>query len=243
MAATASESRPAVSKNLAVRLVGVVFSPRAAYADVAERPRVLGALVIVLGIIVTATFLFLSTEVGQQAALASQVQQMESFGRTVSDAQYAQMERTAPSFRYFAAAFQLVLTPLAALIVAALAFAVFNAVMGADASFKHVYAIVVHSGAILIVQAVFSLPIAYARETSSGVTNLGVFFPFLDESSFAARVLGSIDLFLVWWIVSLSIGLGVLYKKRTGPIATTMLIIYVMIGLLIAAIKTMTSGA
>ena len=33
--------------------------------------------------------------------------------------------------------------------------------------------------------------------------------------------------FFIWWMVSLAIGLGVLYRKRTGPIATTLLAIYV----------------
>jgi hypothetical protein len=50
-------------------------------------------------------------------------------------------------------------------------------------------------------------------------------------------------LFQIWWIVSVSIGLGVLYRKRTGPIATTMLIIYAAIALIIAAIKTAAAGA
>ena len=231
------------SRNVLSRLVGVVFSPRAAYADVAARPRVLGALAVVIAVIVGATFTFLSTDVGQQASLANQVQQMESFGRTVSDAQYAQMERMAPYSRYFAAGAQLIFTPIMALIVAGLSFAVFNAIMGGDAPFKAVYAIVVHSGVILALQALFNLPIAYARESMSGATNLAVFFPFLDDKSFAARMLGSIDLFLIWWIVSVSIGLGVLYRKRTGPIATTMLIVYALIGVLIATIKSMTSGA
>jgi hypothetical protein len=167
---------------------------------------------------------------------------MESFGRQVSDAQYERMEQMAPYSRYFAAGFQLVLTPIIALIVAAMAYAVFNAVLGGDATFKQVFAVVAHSGVILIVQALFSLPLAYARATMSSATNLAVFFPFLDDNSFAARLLGSVDLFLVWWFISLAIGLGVLYRKRTGPIATTLLAIYVSIGLVIAAVKTATAG-
>ena len=67
--------------------------------------------------------------------------------------------------------------------------------------------------------------------------------PFLDENSFPARLLGSIDLFVIWWSISLAIGLGVLYRKRTGPIATTLLVIYVTIGLVIAAVKTALAGA
>jgi len=230
------------SRSLPARIAGVIFSPRATYAEIAARPRIFGALAFVLAVIVIATFAFLSTGVGQQASLDNQVRQMESFGRTVNDAQYAQMERMAPYSRYFAAGFQLVLTPIMALIVAGLAFAVFNAALGGDASFKQVYAIVVHSGALLTLQALFTLPLAYARENLSGATNLGVFFPFLDENSFAARLLGSLDLFLIWWMVSLAIGLGVLYRRRTGPIATTLLVIYVTIGLIIAAIKTASSG-
>ena len=241
--AETTEPKAAGSMSAVARVVGVVFSPRAVYADVSARPRVLGALALVVGIIVIATYAFLSTEVGQQASFENQIQQIQAFGRTVSDAQYAQMERMAPYSKYFAAGAQIVFTPIMALIVAALAFAVFNAMLGGDGTFKQVYAIVVHSGAILIVQGLFNLPIAYARESLSGATNLAVFFPFLDENSFFARLLGSIDLFLIWWIVSVSIGLGVLYKKRTGPIATTLLIIYVVIGLCIAAIKSMTSGA
>jgi hypothetical protein len=152
------------------------------------------------------------------------------------------MEQMAPYSRYFAAVFQLILMPILALIVAGLAYAVFNAALGGDAAFKQVYAIVVHSGAIMVVQALFGLPLAYARESLSGTTNLGVFVPFLDENSFAARMLGALDLFLIWWMVSLAIGLGVLYRRRTGPIATTLLVIYAAIGVVIAAIKAVSSG-
>src|SRR5437899_1869844 len=79
-------------------------------------------------------------------------------------------------------------------------------------------------------------PSASARETLPGVTNLMVFFPVLDEHSFAANFLGTIDLVYVWWIASVAIGLGVLYRRRTGPIATTLLVTYAAIALVIAAI-------
>ena len=61
--------------------------------------------------------------------------------------------------------------------------------------------------------------------------------------SFLARLLGSIDLVRVWWFVSLSIGLAVLYRKRTGPIAVTVLVVYAVIAVVIAAIQSALSGA
>jgi hypothetical protein len=232
------EASASGGRSVPARLAGVLFSPRATYADVAARPRVFGMLALVIAIIVGATFAFLSTEIGQQASIDNQVRQREAFGLTVSDAQYTQMEQMAPYARYFAAVVLIVSMPIVALIVGAVAYAGF----GGNATFKQVYAIVVHSGVILVVQALFGLPLAYARESLAGTTNLAVFFPFLDEATFAARALGGVDLVLVWWLLSLAIGLGVLYRRRTAPIATSLLAIYVAIGLTIAAVKTASSG-
>jgi hypothetical protein len=239
---TAERMRATESKSLPARIVGVLVAPRATYADVAARPRVVGALVFVVLVSIAATFTFLSTEVGQQAALEQQLRQMESFGRTPNDAQYQRMAQMLPYARYFAGVSQLVVLPLAALIVGGIAFAVFNAVLGGDATFKQTYAVVVHSGVVAALQQLFVLPLAYAKGTMSSPTNLMVFLPFLDENTFVARLLGSIDLFLIWWIVSLAIGLAVLYRRRTAPIATTLLSFYVAIGLIIAAIKMSASG-
>jgi hypothetical protein len=68
-----------------------------------------------------------------------------------------------------------------------------------------------------------------------------VFVPFLDENSFLSRLLGTIDLFQIWWLVVLAIGLGVLYKRRTGPIATSLLTVYAVIILAIAAVRSALS--
>ena len=137
---------------------------------------------------------------------------------------------------------QLVSLGVGCLVISGIAFAVFNAMLGGDASYKQVFAVVAHSGVVLAVLALFTTPLAYARESMSGTTNLAVFLPFLDDSSFLARLLGSIDLIFIWWMLSLAIGLGVLYRKRTGPIATTMFALYAAIAVIIAAIKTASTG-
>lgn len=231
------------TKSLPARILGVIFAPRATYADVAARPRALGVLLFVLLVGATATFAFLSTEVGRTAMLDQQVESMKSFGVNVSEQMIDRLEAAAGRQRFIAPVVQAVALPVIAAIIAGLAFATFNAIMGGDATYKQVFAVVAHSGVIVTVQQLFGLPLAYAREKMTSTTNLAVFTPFLDDNSFAARLLGSIDLFILWWIVSLSIGLGVLYKKRTTPIATTLIVVYVLIGVVIAAIKTAFSGA
>ena len=225
-------------KPLPARLFGVITSPRSTYAAVAARPRSLGVMAVVIAVVATGTVLLFSTEVGQRALLEQQVKTLQSFGMRVSDQMYQRMQESVGRAPYTAAIGQLVTLPLFAAIIAGIAIGVFNAIMGGDAKFKQVYAVVAHSGVIIAVQQLFVMPLNYVRESLSSPTNLGVFLPMLDENSFLARLLGSIDLFIIWWCVSLAIGLGVLYRRRTGPIATTLLIVYVVIGIVIAAIKS-----
>jgi uncharacterized membrane-anchored protein YitT (DUF2179 family) len=114
--------------------------------------------------------------------------------------------------------------------------AVFATFFGGDASFTQVFAVVAHSGLILAVQALFALPLAYTRETLANVTSIMVFLPMIDENTFMARAIGSVDFFRVWWTISLAIGLGVLYRRRTGPIAAALLIVYGAIAVVYAAV-------
>jgi hypothetical protein len=152
------------------------------------------------------------------------------------------MESRLESARYTSAVSQVVFIPLAAAILAGILLGIFNALMGGDARFKQVYALVAHTGLIVALQTIFSLPLDYVRETMSSPTNLGVFAPFLEENTFPARLLGSLDLFHMWAILSLAIGLGVLYKRRTAPvIAWTMLLVYFVIVAAIAAIRSALS--
>jgi hypothetical protein len=232
-----------VPKSLPARIIGILTAPRATYADVAARPRWLGVLVFVVLVGAGATFVFLSTEVGKQAMLDQQVRMMESFGVKLNDAMYQQMEQRLAIARYTGPIFQAIFLPLTGLLVAGIAFAVFNAILGGSATFKQVFAVVAHSAVVITLAGLFGLPLAYARETMSSSTSLAVFLPFLDENSFAARFLGAVDLFQIWWLVSLAIGLGVLYRRKTGPIAAGLIVVYVAIGLVIAAVKTAFSGA
>ena len=190
----------------------------------------------------SATVALLSTEIGRNAVVDQQISQSESYGRHLTEVQIEQIEKFAPYSVYVAPVFQLLFLGAGGLLIGGLAFAVFNAMLGGDATFKQVFAVVCHSAVVLAALSLFTTPLSYARETLSSATNLGVFLPFLDESSFLARLLGSIDLIFIWWMLSLAIGLGVLYRRRTGPIAITMFAVYVVIGMIIAAIKTASTG-
>jgi hypothetical protein len=47
-----------------------------------------------------------------------------------------------------------------------------------------------------------------------------------------------VDLFVIWWLVVLAIGLGALYRRRTGPIATGLMCVYILIVFVIALVRS-----
>src|SRR3989442_14794109 len=104
MAQTAAPDTAVVeAKGLIARLFGVVVTPRAAYADVAARPRALGATLVILLLACGSTFAFLSTDVGKNAMLDQQRQSMESFGFKMNEQQMQRMEQGAARAPYVGA--------------------------------------------------------------------------------------------------------------------------------------------
>ena len=233
--ATAAPETP--QPGIFARAFGVIFSPRETYALVASHPRAIGMLALITIVMAVSQFAFLSTELGQDIAFEQQVRGMEAFGMTVTDEMTAQIEQQMAVARYVNPISLVLFVPLLNAIVAGLLMVVFTMLLGGSATFKHVNAVTAHAGVIPVLQQLFALPLTYASGELSGA-NLGVFVPMLEEDSLAVLFLGSIDFFYLWWCISLAIGLGVLYRRRTGPIATGLILVYVVIAFLIALIRS-----
>jgi hypothetical protein len=222
---------------LAKRLIGVVFSPREAYTAVAAHPRWFGALAVSGLIFIAANVIFQSTEVGKALALEQQIQVLKAFGQEITPEALARMQSQMRIAPYMTGGSLLVGVPLGCAVVAGLLLAIFTVATGGGATFRQMYAVVAHSMVIGAIQQVFSIPIMYAREDMASPTRLAVMAPMLDEMGFLHYLLSAIDLFQIWSLISTSIGVAVLYKWRTGPVAAILFGIYAVIVVIIAAVR------
>jgi hypothetical protein len=227
----------APSAGLFTRLVGVVFAPRDAYTAIAAHPKWFGALSVVTLIMIAGQVILLSTDVGRNMTLDQQLSVMKSLGVTVTQEMVQQMEARMAYAPYTTGASLLVFVPLISVAFAGLLLAIFTAILGGGATFRQVFAVVVHSGIIGAISQTFSLPIMYAREDMSGPTRLAVFFPMLNEMGWANYFFSAIDLFIIWSLINLSIGVAVLYKRQTGSVASVLLGIYAVIAVIIATVR------
>jgi hypothetical protein len=183
------------------------------------RPRSLDLAALIVVISAMSSAGFLSTRVGQLAALDQQVRQLESFGAVITDERYEALRGLVPYRPVISAALIVVGWPVLWLVCARSLQWIGRRSGRGEPRFEQVLAVVVHAWAIFAVRALVTAPINYARESLGGATSVRMLMPAFGESSFPARLLGAVDIFVVWWVVLMAMGLSILYHTRTLPIA------------------------
>ncbi len=239
---SAAPGAPVPPQGLVARFIGVAVSPQETFRSVAAHPQWLGMLVVVTIITAVMSALPMTTEAGKEAALRSQVEGMESFGMTVSDQAYEGMRQGVEIAPYTTAGAILVFSPIMTVIFTGIFFAVFS-MLGGEASFRQLMAVMVHAGVITALQQLFTGPVNYFRGAVTSATSLAALLPMIDPKSFLGRALAMTDLFLLWYVLVLAIGLAVLYKRRTQPLAMALYGIYALIVVVFAAVMSRLGGA
>ena len=208
----------------------------------ASSPRWVG-LVVVLAVVTAASqALLLQTEVGQVALVDQWERTALAFGQPVDDARYADLQALSGKGPLYGVATALAGGPLLTLVLATVIALVFRPKGDQAVSDSQVLAVVAHASVILAIRQIVSAPVSYAREATGGATSLGLWFPALDATSFAGRFVGTLDVFVLWWVVLLAIGVGILYGRQARSLAAAFLGVYAGLALLLAVTMTALGG-
>jgi hypothetical protein len=189
-----------------------------------------------------ATAGFLATEVGQVALVDQWERTALAFGRPVDDARYAAMQEFTRYRVPYAAAISVARGPVAAVAIAGVLYGLF-AMGGRRARFGQVLAVVAHAGVILALRDVVAAPLNYVRESLASPLTLVQFFGMLDEASPLARSFALVDVFMLWWIVVLAVGLAVLYRTRARAVAAGAIAAYAGIAVVLAGTMAVLGGS
>jgi hypothetical protein len=227
--------------NALQRLIGMLRAPRATLTAAVARPRSLDLGVLIIFIAALCSSGFLMTRVGRLAAMDQQVRQLESLGVEVDDELYGEIRRWAPYRPAVSAALIVAGWPILWMAVAAALKAAASAA-GQSVSLAQTLTVVVHASSVLALRAVIEAPINYARESLGGATSLSAILPAFGQSTFPARLLGAVDIFVVWWVMLIALGLGILYGKRTLPIARWLLGVYAAAAAVLALVQALRGG-
>ncbi len=224
------------------RVMGVLLRPRATMDEVVRDPSLLTTWVIVLLAVAVCGGLLLSTDVGRQALVDERVRVTEALGRRVTDVEYARLQADPPVSMYLTSGGRLLLTPPVTIAVAFGLWALAR-LDGARTSLVTALAIAVHGTVVLALQQIIATPVHYVSESLTSATNLAGLLGVFDEGTWPARLFGTIDVFGLWWMWLLSLGLAAAAGRQARRYLWRLLGVYVGVAALVATVfAVMGSG-
>jgi len=214
------------------RVIGVLTAPEKTFRAIKERPSWIVALLTLI-IVGVGTYYLLSQRMDMAEVVRESIEQS---GREMTE---DQLEQALDFYEKFGAVFS-----MAAIIVGSPIFLLLGSLglwvavklVGAELSFKQNWATFVHSQMPQVVASLLSLPAIFSREefhfddvkTGSILpSNLGQFAP--EEAGPALiSLLSSIDVFSIWTVVLLVIGMATVGRVKRGTAAAAVVTCWVL---------------
>jgi len=210
--------RPQLSEmSEAARLAGVFFSPGQAFADIARRPRwwIPVILIAILGTVYLNAF---TQRVGWESVIRPAIERLPN-AQTMTVQQREQAIATASRlYQYLGYGGSAVGTLFYVFIVAVLLLFLFDTMMSAGIGVKRMMGIVAYGFLPLVVQTALSMVVLFLKDPEEFnlqnplMFNVGAYLS--PDSPAVLRALGSsIDMFSLWIIVLLAIGVSAAGRK------------------------------
>lgn len=207
------------------RVTGVLLHPRATMDEVVRRPAFITTWAVVLLVVLVCGGLLLSTSVGQQALVDERVRVTEAMGGRIDDATYDALKARPPVSIYLTSGGRLLLTPPVTVLAAA-GLVLLARADGARLTFVTAVAIAVHATVVLALQQVVATPLHYALESLTSPTTVAGLLRVFDEGSLPSRLFGTIDVFGLWWIWLLALGVAAATRRPVRRYLWKLLAIY-----------------
>jgi len=100
--------------------------------------------------------------------------------------------------------------------------------VGGKGLFRHARAVVAWSLLISTLGSLVKLPLMIARKSMIVETSPSLFFRDLEPSDKLFKFLNSFDVFTIWWMVVLLIGLAIAYRTSKGKAAVAIAIMWII---------------
>jgi hypothetical protein len=220
----------------------VVTAPRATLAALTPEPKWADVLVACFLVMAICTAALMQTEVGHLALLDQWERTAAAFGQAVNDAEYAALERASDQGTAYAVVSSLASGPLLTFALSVVLFVVFRRGLQGVVTYRRVLAVTAHAGVILALRQVIATPLDYTRESLASPLTMTVFLSMLDEASPIARFFSILDVFVLWWLVVLAIGMSVLTGRPTRRLGMTFIGAYIVLALLLVIMMAVTGG-
>ena len=194
----------------------------------------------VLGVISFWAIQDLATEAGYDAAIErvennsriSEEQKAEIYERI--DKQMSGPQITGWIFSFFG-------NPITVLFMALIALLIGNTFMGGSTKYNQLVNITAWAYMINILESLVKIPLMLNKWSLEVFTGLGV-LGIGEKGSFINSLLAGIDIFAIWRVILIAIGMGIIYNKKSKQYLIAMLVAWFILRLIGAGFSSFLGG-
>jgi Yip1 domain len=200
------------------RVIGVFFSPKAAFEDIARKPSWILPILLttVLSII---SVVALNQKMNWREYIVQQIDKSPRAAQLTADQKQQQAEMGAKFTVGIVYASGFLVPICFALIVGLVMWGAYNLLVGAGATFSQSFSILSHAGLVGIVSTPLFLMVLFLKPPGTMdpenplATNLAAFLPE-DSAKWLFTLCKSIDLFVFWTLILVAIGFAAVNPKK-----------------------------
>lgn len=131
--------------------------------------------------------------------------------------------------------------PITVFFMALIALLVGNTFMGGSAKYGQLLNMTAWVYMINILESIIKIPLMLSKWSIEVYTGLGV-FGIGEKGSFINSIFNAMDIFAIWRIILMAIGMGIIYNKNTRPYAIAMLVAWFVLRLIGAGFSSFFGG-
>jgi hypothetical protein len=213
-----AEPQPQASISAFGRIIGVLFSPKATFEDIARKPSWLLPVLIstILGIVSTVV---LNQRMNWREYVFQQIDKSPRAAQLSADQKQQQAETSAKVTVYVVYAIGIMGSVMFALVVGGVMMLAYNVLAGAGATFAQSFGIAAHTLVTGIVTTPVFLLILFLKPPGTLdpenpiASNLAAFLPD-DSAKWLITLCKSLDIFTIWTLILLAIGFAAVNPKK-----------------------------
>ena len=213
MEPTAPPVAAAPDLSLPQRIWGALVSPRAVFESLRARPRLLGAILVLVVLMVAAGFLLADLTLEQQLAGLDNRPDMTEEGRVQAE---RMMTLTITKVGPFLGA---AIGVIVVFVIAAVLLFVGNVLLGGDAKYKQYAAGTAHASMVVIPAMLVRVPLALATGDLQATTSLAALLSPESRGTMLHTALSRLDVFDLWQVALTVIMVAVMARVDTKKAA------------------------
>jgi ABC-type multidrug transport system fused ATPase/permease subunit len=228
------------------RLLGVFISPTETFADVARKPDFVLPLVLLVLLEVAGVELFLH-KIGMEPILKWALEHSTRTANMAPDQIQGLVEKMVPYYAWMARVFGILWIPLVVLVGAVVGLVTVNSIFGGRITFKVAFSISTYAYTVNIIHSLIALTMTMFGDTEHFISNpqnptptsAGFFLNPVDTSKPVLALAGSLEIFTLWNMALLAVGLSV----ASGRKAKVTPVFFIILGLWIVMVLIKTGLA